>query len=324
MKKSYKIVTPVLTAFLAFGGASLLFNNQLKEVKAATLPTTINISDSTDDEIKSYYSSLSSLPASELSGNNLLKNLKGIIANNVTYYSYDQVTKAYFITDRDWVNSPASEMTDYNESAQTVKITYSKEPTSTYIHMLYNDYSNPSYSKTRYSGDGDVSSSSKSFDNEHVWSQSHGFNNGGDVVTGAGTDLHHLLAGTQYGNRTLHNNYSYGFVGTTDVTWSSAPEQERNNNRGTPLFNRSGDQQNRVFEPQDCDKGDIARALLYMVACYNNLDGSTPTQASPALELKNYIISDESTGFSSDDITKGYYGRLSDILAWHKLDPVDE
>ena len=303
--------------------SAIIHKGSFCKTSAASLPTTIDLIDCTNDEIKSYYSSLSSLSESELSGTNLLKNLKGIISKNVTYFSYDQVGKAYLITDRDWKNSPASAMSGYDSSENKIKsLSYSsEEENNPYLHLLYCDYS--VQEKTRYKGDGDVSTTQVTFDKEHVWSQSHGFNNGGDVVTGAGTDLHHLKAGTQYGNRTLHNNYSYGFVKENDGDWKDKT-YETKNKRGEPLFKTSSDEQNRVFEPQDSDKGDIARALLYMVACYNNLDGSVPTQSKPALELKNYVVSDSSTGFSSDKLSNGYYGKLSDLLAWHRMDPVDE
>ena len=295
----------------------------LLKTNAASLPSTIDLNDCTNEEIKNYYSSLSSLDESELSGTNLLKNLKGIISNNVTYFSYSQVGNAYVITDRDWKNSPASEISGFDSGENKIKsFSHTKEvDNNPYLHLLYCDYS--VQGKTRYKGDGDVGTTQVTFDKEHIWSQSHGFNNGGDVVTGAGTDLHHLQAGTQYGNRTLHNNYSYGFVKENDGDWSDKT-YETKNKRGEPLFKTNSDEQNKVFEPQDSDKGDIARALLYMVACYNNFDGATPTQANPALELKNYVVSDGSTGFSSDKLSNGYYGKLSDLLAWHRMDPVDE
>ena len=41
-----------------------------------TLPTTIDLNDSTATEIRNYYSSLNGKSASELKGTNLLKNLK--------------------------------------------------------------------------------------------------------------------------------------------------------------------------------------------------------------------------------------------------------
>ena len=325
-----------LSGVLTAGAVSLSHKKAVVKVtNAATLPTTIYLKDNTDAEIKNYYSSLSSLPESELSGTNLLKNLKGIISNVSQYYSYgSNIPNIYTITDRDWQRSPVSSLGTgtYNSTTKTVTgFSHAKEADNNnpYIHMLYCDYSVQTQG-TRYKAEGDVDhgANTKSFDNEHVWSQSHGFYKSGTPMEGAGTDLHHLIAGTQYGNRTLHNNYSYGFVKQNDSEWSSKIDShsypyEEKNKRGEPLFHHSGDQENKVFEPQDSDKGDIARAMLYMAACYNNLDGSTPTPAIPALNIMNYIIGD-TTGYSSEDITKGYYGVLQDLLAWHAMDPVDE
>ena len=339
--KTHNIIIPILFTCLSIGGTSLLYNKDVKEVKAATLPKTIYLRDNTDDEIRDYYSSLSSLSESELQGTNLLKNLKGIISNVSTYYTYSSnIPNIYVITERDWENSPAEEITTgtYNNSTQTLtNFKYANEVAENpYIKMLYCDYTVKN--KTVYKGDGDVNASQKTFDNEHVWSQSHGFSDGttaGSDLEGAGTDLHHLKAGTQYGNRILHSNYTYGFVKTNDSEWSevvaaNSKPYENKNKRGEPLFTHSQDQTpaagaaKKVFEPQDCDKGDIARALLYMVACYNNLDGSTPTNSIPALWLQDYFVRENSTGFSSVDLANGYYGCLSDILAWHRMDPVDE
>ncbi len=291
---------------------------------------TISLKDNTDEEIKSYYSSLSSKSSSELRGTNLLKNLKGIISKNVSYYSYDNVSNIYAITDRDWDNSPASQIGGggaYDEITQTItnyshtNEISSRQSTDLYLHALYVDRSTKD--KFLYKSDGDVDSTTVSFDKEHVWSQSHGFSDGKtENLTGAGSDLHHLMAGAQYGNRTLHSNYSYGFVGKEDNI-DSTKTYETKNKRGTPLFpHEREDKENKVFEPQDCDKGDIARALLYMVACYNEYDDSTATMANPHLNLVNYVVN--TTGFSSLDITNGYYGVIEDLLAWHKLDPVDE
>ena len=322
-KKSLFLTSAVIIA--AIPALFMQKGTKIIQTNAVSVPTTIDLNDTSDQDIKSYYASLTGKVTTELQGENLLKNLKGIIAKDVVYFSYGQAANIYTITDRDWANSPATTLHGaYNATTNIVaNYSHSAEVSSNpYIHMLYCDYTVKD--KTLYTGDGDVSTTTKSFDNEHAWSQTHGFaDTGNKDKTGAGSDLHHLIAGTQYGNRTLHNNYSYGFVKTNDWDPTSKP-YEHNNKRGTPLFTHSEDQQNKVFEPQDCDKGDIARALLYMVACYNNLDGSTPTQAIPALKLVEYVISENTTGFSSDNIEKGYYGVLSDILAWHKMDPVDE
>lgn len=329
-------IVATLSSTFVISAVSFSFKKaDVKVTYAATLPKVINLNDNTDSQIKSYYSSLSSLPQAQLSGTNLLKNLKGIISNNVTYYSFDQLTNAYVITERDWTNSPASEMQssfNYDENTNTINnLVYGTEVTNNpYIKMLYVDSSVKD--KTRYKGDGDMDPDKVSFDKEHIWSQSHGFASGADNATGAGSDMHHLRAGAQYGNRTLHNNYSYGFVSTNDSEWSATLSAntypyEKSNRRGTARFPHPGQDQSgtsKIFEPQDSDKGDIARALLYMVACYNNLDGSTPTKIIPALWLQNYFISENSTGYSSVNLANGYYGCLQDILAWHAMDPVDD
>ena len=293
---------------------------------AATLPTSIDLRDNAEEEIVNYYSSLNGKSAEELSGTNLLKNLRSIIHNGVTFYSYNQVTDIYVITERDWVNSPKEGMAGYDSGTDIIaNFKHSTEvENNPYIKLLYCDYNVKD--KTKYKGDGDVSTKTVTFDKEHVWSQSHGFDNGtssGSNLTGAGSDLHHLKAGAQFGNRTLHSNYSYGFVNTETIS-TDDKEYEKGNKTGTPLFPHSEDQENKVFEPQDCDKGDIARALLYMVACYNNFGGNAPTPEDPALKLVNYVISDSNNGYSSDNLQSGYYGVLEDILAWHHMDPVDE
>ena len=270
----------ILTSAFVVGAVSFSCKKaNVKVTYAATLPKVINLNDNTDSQIKSYYSSLSLLSQAQLSGTNLLKNLKGIISNNVTYYSFDQLTNAYVITERDWDNSPASMMQasfNYDESTNTINnLVYGTEVTNNpYIKMLYVDHDVKD--KTLYKGDGDMDAGKVSFDKEHIWSQSHGFATGADNATGAGSDMHHLRAGAQYGNRTLHNNYSYGFVSANDSEWSAALAAntypyERSNRRGTARFPHPGQDQagtSKIFEPQDCDKGDIARALLYMVACY--------------------------------------------------------
>ena len=333
--KSIKLTAAtILTSAFVVGAVSFSYKkSNVKVTYAATLPKVIDLNDNTPSQIKSYYSSLSSLSQAQLSGTNLLKNLKGIISNNVTYYSFDQLTNAYVITERDWDNSKAEDMqASFNYDSSTNKINnlvYSTEVSNNpYIKMLYVDYDVKD--KTLYKGDGDMDPDKVSFDKEHIWSQSHGFASGADNATGAGSDMHHLRAGAQYGNRTLHNNYSYGFVGQNDSEWSSvinahSKPYEEKNRRGQQLVGHAGqDQTTKVFEPQDSDKGDIARALLYMVACYNNLDGSTPTKTIPALWLQNYFISENSTGYSSANLANGYYGCLQDILAWHAMDPVDD
>ena len=99
----------LVSSFGLLGASSLPLNAEPSSSEprfANKLPSTIDLNDSTESEIRSYYSSLDSLSASERNGTNLLKNLKPIL-QDFDYYSYDNVWKIYEITDRDWNLSPA-------------------------------------------------------------------------------------------------------------------------------------------------------------------------------------------------------------------------
>lgn len=93
---------------------------------------------------------------------------------------------------------------------------------------------------------------------------------------------------------------------------------------GKPKKTSSQDQSDVVFEPQDCDKGDIARACFYMVACYNNLSGTdTITQFNPNLTFADYATSNGDSEASSATHPVAM-GILSDLLEWNRIDPVDD
>jgi len=141
MKKSLRFVT--LGGILALSiPAFLALSQNVKKVDAyspSSLPTTIDLNDTSASNIRSYYSSLNNLSQSERQGTNLLKNLKTILKNGQKYYSYENGTsiwQMYEITDRDWVKSPASAISGYN--ASTNKITgYSYNSTDPYVRALY-------------------------------------------------------------------------------------------------------------------------------------------------------------------------------------------
>ena len=93
----------LVSSFGLLGASSLPLNAEPTSSEprfANKLPSTIDLNDSTESEIRSYYSSLGSLSASERNGTNLLKNLKPIL-QDFDYYSYDNVWKIYEITDSD-------------------------------------------------------------------------------------------------------------------------------------------------------------------------------------------------------------------------------
>ena len=148
-----KLITPaILVGLLAFSTGFVLIKNQnYQQVDAysiANLPTTIDLNDNTEAEIRNYYAGLNSLSENERLGTNLLKNLKPILANNQKYYSYDSNTKIwqmYEISDRDWVKSPASSTTYGTYDAVNNKLTNYQYGTNSdgknnpYVHALYNN-----------------------------------------------------------------------------------------------------------------------------------------------------------------------------------------
>lgn len=300
--------------------------------KKAALPTNIDLNPVEEADVRAYYSALN---GKNLNGENLLKALKPILKNGQEYHSYDSTTgdiwKAYEITDRDWTLSPASEITQGTYNPSTNKITgYSYGSNSTpkdnpYVHALYRNRGVSAANIHAWDHHGD----NNGLDREHIWAKSRGFGKDNGVeFTGAGArgDLHHLLPGDSYVNSSTHSNYYYGFVDKKKISEDAGQCYKINNTvvvdgnyRGTSSTKGSG----TVFEPQDCDKGDIARACFYMVARYNNLAGDDDTidGGNPNLFLNDTI--DDSTIYSTASSAVSY-GLLSDLLVWHKMDPVDE
>ena len=86
-----KFIIPALAvSVLSLASALVIFQNKnYQEVSAysiANLPSTIDLNDCTDTEIRSYYAGLDSLSESQRQGTNLLKNLKPILSNNQKYH----------------------------------------------------------------------------------------------------------------------------------------------------------------------------------------------------------------------------------------------
>lgn len=334
-----KMIAPaLLVALLAVStGFAIIKNQKYQQVDAysiANLPTTIDLNDSTESEIRSYYADLNSLSENERQGTNLLKNLKPILANNQKYYSYDSNTKIwqmYEITDRDWEKSPASSITygTYNSSTNTITGyqygSNSDGKNNPYIHALYNNRELNNEARAW----GNHNQDAWGINQEHIWAKSHGFDTKGSEGTGgARGDPMHLWAGNGWANHE-HSNYFFAFVDTSDP--DNKPYSDAGERYNTAHGNLTGRSLNAggtetVFEPQDSDKGDIARAVFYMAARYNYYSGndSSPIDGNnPNLVLANNLSENSRTGTSS--ATSPYsMGLLSDLLAWNRLDPVDE
>ena len=327
----------LLLSLLPIAAVALVAPNFTKieavEVKAEasnystyTLPSTIDLNPVSETDIRSYYSALN---GKNYQGEDLLKALKPILKNGQRYHTYDKenngrkIWQAYEITDRDWELSPASSTTygTYDSNTNTIK-------DYVYGTSKSNSKNNP-YVHAYYRNKGVESGYIKAWDDhqatginrEHIWVKSRGFNAEGSY--GARGDLHHLVAADGYVNQTPHQDKAYGFVDTTK-TYNDAKNKyayASGNLDGRPL-NLPGIT-TPVFEPQDCDKGDLARACFYMVARYNNLagDDNTIDAGNPNLFLDDGAATGTIASPPSQAVS---YGVLRDLLAWHKLDPVDE
>ena len=326
-----KIIPFSLLTILLAASLVTLNSNSIKETKAYTvssLTKVINLNDSDDSTIRDYYSSLNGLSNEEKTGTNLLKNLKPILKNGQKYYSYESKTaiwQMYEIIDRDWDKSPASALPEsyqYDSSTNTIKkYTYgtsnSNKGSDPYVHALYINRDVDNETKAW----GNHNQDQWGINQEHIWPKSHGFEEEGKG--GARGDPMHLWAGNGYSNN-IHSNWFYGYVDTTKSyeDCGNKYSNQKGNLKGTSKTIGSG----TVFEPQDSDKGDIARAVFYMVARYNYLSGSDSDGIdcnNPNLELVNESVG-PSKGYQSTTAQTGKLGVLSDLLEWNKLDPVDE
>lgn len=327
IKKSIVGLLPLSLSMVVLFGLGKNKTNEVAAYSSSSLPTTIDLNDNTENEIRNYYANLSSLSSSEKQGSNLLKNLKGILKNGQKYYNYDtgsDVWKIYEIADRDWEKSPASAITgtiygSYNSA--TNKITNYKYGTSVnsnkgsnpYVHAYYVDRSvdNPMTAwgshDQKYGG----------INREHLWAKANGFDASGEA--GARGDPMHLVPADGLTNN-LHSAYTFGYVDKTKSFNIPSPSYAKNNYLGTSKTLGSG----TVFEPQDSDKGDIARALFYMAARYNALDGDDSIdQNNPNLILGDYTWKG-SGAYTSTKTNPGKYGILTDLLEWNRIDPPDE
>lgn len=128
-----------------------------------------------------------------------------------------------------------------------------------------------------------IPESQQSWDKEHIWAKSNG-------LTQKNSDFHHLRASDMKNNNTRSN-----FPLATCTTVSSYIQDFSGTNSSKKGTNKGV----TVVEPLDEFKGDVARALMYM-----------PLKFSVSLT-------------NGTDSSGGKWGFLSDLIAWHKADPVD-
>ena len=159
-------------------------------------------------------------------------------------------------------------------------------------------YTNRSQDKGYRDGSGNYSqyengngTQSNSWNREHVWPKSHGFPNQDDI---AYRDVHNL----------------------------KPCDRSVNASRGVKDFDNGGNNHVEAlgcltdfdsWEPADFVKGDVARILFYMVVRYD-----------PGFNFYNETFDLELVDYTTPDNFDPILGKLSTLLEWHILDPVDD
>ena len=334
--KSLFGITVLSTVVALSAGATIYHNATRKETDAydtTSLPTNINLNDCDESTVRNYYSNLNSLSVSERQGTNLLKNLKSILKKDQKYLSYDSgssIWDVYCIVDRDWNKSPASALPaaagTYNPSTNMITNYHwggnSAKYENPYLHILYYNRNREPVAQA-YGDHGNNTHNPTGINREHIWPKGAGFET--ESQGGARGDIMHLWAAHGHTNN-KHSNYYYGYVDKTRTYEDEATDTPEcaGNLKGYSKTLGGG---TSVFEPQNCDKGDIARACFYMAARYNYYSGQDSdgiNSNNPNLELVNELSSWQQKGYASTATTTGKLGIIQDLLEWNRLDPPDE
>lgn len=281
-KAGLSLMTILFSLFVARQGIPF-------EIFAGPLPTNVNVSINTDTQVNAYYAGVSGLK-----GDALLGKLHTIIKDHEET-SYSSASLIYKIIERNWDLSSLS-------AGELSNFDYDKD--MPYLRKLYADYNDDINKADLYKN---PNATLVSFEKEHIWAQSLGqFGR----TYGAGSDLHALWAADTKGNSPAHSNYNFAtpVIGITNY----------NNDHGT-YVGRNGyihGSTEKVFEPLDQYKGDIARAMFYMPARYYIYVDAT----RPKLQLVN----GSPAALTASPSQPGLAGDLATLLEWNKLDPVDD
>lgn len=131
---------------------------------------------------------------------------------------------------------------------------------------------------------------------EHVWPQSRG--DFGTDFPGVGTDVHNLRPENDGVNSTRSNR---------SFDYCKVCESVLYNGVATGSY---VDKYEYSFEPRDAVKGDVARMIFYMAVRYEGKDGELDMELTESL-----------SGISEKNPV---HGRLSTLLEWNRIDPVDD
>lgn len=184
---------------------------------------------------------------------------------------------------------------NYQKVWEALEETDSCDSTVGNVQLIYSMRSQPKSQRDRGTNFNYVEHGytlNDSWNREHVWPKSHGFPNERDT---AYTDLHHIRPADRSIN-SARNTRSFGL----------ADEVYMDNGGTTPTLCKTS-RTNYSWEPPDGVKGDIARMMFYMVVRYEG----------PAcdLELVDFVVPNNNK--------LPILGKLSTLIEWHRLDPVD-
>ncbi|HAV19546.1 MAG TPA: hypothetical protein DCX17_00790 [Firmicutes bacterium] len=296
MKNNRKRLTIIFSSFFATAMLVSTISFSPQDVDALggiaiTSATNINLNNLDDAAVNSYYTGVSGLSGTTLKGE-----LHEIVDDHYAY-SYTKTPDIMRVTDRDWGLSPASP--DAN-GYQTFDL-LADDP---YMNLLYGQYNGSVSTAYLWSADHTTI-----WNKEHTWAKSHG--DFGETAP-AGTDLHHLRASDQ-NNNLYHSNYDFGVVSTV----TAIVNDERGNPSGKVGY-ASGFTADKVYEPRDEDKGDVARMIFYMATRYTEY----LSIGEPMLRIIDELSL--SITVTSSTTVYGEMGILSHLLAWNDSDPVSE
>jgi endonuclease I len=177
-------------------------------------------------------------------------------------------------------------------------------------------YKNASYAK--------ISGGTGAYNREHSWPKSYGFPND-NSSNYPYTDAHHLFASdASYNSSRSNNPYR-----NCDASCNEKVTLETNGRGGGSGFYPGNSNWARGTTGQETwqtwsgRQGDVARAMFYMAVRYDGGQHSITLVDEPDLMLTDdyALIKAYQTG-SNEPIA--YMGMLSDLLAWHEADPVDD
>jgi len=291
MKRQVPWIIGLSFVLMVSGISASIFCYADRTVPSSALSTQIiDTTLETDGEVNAYYATVDGL-----TGASLQNGLNEII-KNASSMTYEETAYAMKITDRDWTLSPLSAAASANYDLTNAG---TDDP---YMYLLYGQYNGSTETAYKWSADHTFI-----WNKEHTWAKSHG-----NFLENApaGSDLHHLRASDQL-NNDYHSSYDFGDAVNTAI---NCPD-ERGNISGKQGF-ASDFTSDKVYEPRDEDKGDVARMIFYMATRYYTYIN----QGSPKLEIIEGISG--SSAMTATALITGKMGILSDLLAWNALDPV--